>query len=199
MHLRERGGRKKIHHEIAIRHRVHAVGGDRLEPQQPRDHPAIEAQRRSRQCSRAERHDSGARRGLLEAFAVSAKHLDIGKQVMRERDGLRALQVRVAGHDRRDVAPREPSQASARSPAISAITPAISSRKIKPHVERDLIVARTAGVELAPRLADQCDQPSFDRQVNIFVGDIEFEASIRDFTFDPLESGDDRAQLARLE
>ena len=71
--------------------------------------------------------------------------------------------------------------------------------EIEPHVERDLIVARTPGVELAPGLSNQRDQPALDRQVDVFIGDIELEASIRDFTFDTLESADDCTQLARLE
>ena len=39
----------------------------------------------------------------------------------------------------------------------------------------------------------------FERQVEVFIGDIELEASSRDFTFDTLESANDCTQLARLE
>ena len=85
----------------------------------------------------------------------------------------------------------------ARSSAISAITPASLVAQIKPHVERDLIVARTPGVQLAPRLANQRDQPALDREMDVFVGDIELEDAALDLIFDPLESADDRAHLAR--
>ena len=36
---------------------------------------------------------------LLETLAIAAEHLDIGEQMMGERDRLRALQMRIAGHD----------------------------------------------------------------------------------------------------
>ena len=54
-------------------------------------------------------------------------------------------------------------------------------------------------MQLAPGLANQRDQPALDREMDIFIGDIELEATARDFSFDPLESADDRPQLARLE
>ncbi len=118
--------------------------------------------------------------------------------MMRERHRLRALQMRIAGHDRRDVAPRKPNQRRAQlSNQVDHTGNFVA--EIEPHVESDLIVARAPGVQLAPGLANQRDQPALDREVDVFVGDIELEASIRDFTFDALESADDRAQLVRLE
>ena len=135
---------------------------------------------------------------LLEALAIAPEHLDIRQQVMRERHRLRALQMRVAGHDRRDVPPRDPNQRGAqlrnqRNHAGQLVA------QVKPHVECDLIVARSPGVQLAPRLANQRNQPPLDREMDIFVGDIELEASALDFIFDPLEPRGDRAHLARLE
>ena len=143
-------------------------------------------QRRARQSARAKRHDRGPRRGLLEALAIAPKHLDVRQQVMRERHRLRALQMRVAGHDRRDVPPRDPNQRGAqlrdqRNHAGQLVA------QVKPHVERDLIVARSPGVQLAPRLANQRNQPPLDREMDIFIGDIELEASALDLIFDPLE------------
>src|SRR5579862_3465912 len=35
--------------------------------------------------------------------------------------------------------------------------------------------------------------------MNVFVGDVELEASLRDLIFDPLEAANDLAQLARFE
>ena len=54
-------------------------------------------------------------------------------------------------------------------------------------------------MQLAPRLANQRDQPSLDCEMDVFVGDVELETSLRDLIFDPLEAANDLAQLARLE
>src|SRR5580700_4922023 len=54
-------------------------------------------------------------------------------------------------------------------------------------------------MQLAPGLINQRDQPALDCEVDIFVGNIELEAPVRNFAFDTLESADDRPQLARLE
>ncbi len=54
-------------------------------------------------------------------------------------------------------------------------------------------------MQLAPRLADQRDQPALDREMDVFIGNVELEASGVDLIFDALEAADDRAHLARLE
>ena len=54
-------------------------------------------------------------------------------------------------------------------------------------------------MQLAPGLTNQRDKPSLDRKVDVFIGDIELEATARNFSFDALESAHDRPQLARLE
>ena len=140
----------------------------------------------------------GARGSLLEAFAVAAEHLDVGEQMMRERDGLRALQMRIAGHDRREVAPREANQRGAKFGDQRDHGGQLVAQ-IQPQVERDLIVARTPGVQLAPGLADQRDQPALDREVDVFIGNVEFEQAPLDLIFDTLESADDRTHFAGLE
>ena len=66
---------------------------------------------------------------LREALAIAREHLDVGEQMMRERDRLRALQMRVAGHHGVDVATGERDQRARAVRATSAITSAISSRR----------------------------------------------------------------------
>ena len=53
--------------------------------------------------ARAERRLVGALRGIGDAAAIALEHRVVREQVMREPHRLRALQVRVAGHQRVDV------------------------------------------------------------------------------------------------
>src|SRR5579864_9048061 len=107
MHLGERRRRNKIHHEVAIRHRVYTVGGYRLETQRTRDQPPINRKRARRESARTKRHHRGACRSLLESLAVAAEHLDVGEQMMRQRHRLRALEMRITGNDRAKVPLRD--------------------------------------------------------------------------------------------
>ena len=54
----------------------------------------------------------------------------------------------------------------------------------QPQVERDLIVARAPGMQLAPGLADHRDQPALDREMDVFIGNVEFEHAPLDLVFD---------------
>ena len=61
------------------------------------DHPAVSVEVDAGQRAGAERQVSVLRGGEREALAIARQHPDVGQQVMDEIDGLRALQVRVAG------------------------------------------------------------------------------------------------------
>ena len=50
------------------------------------------------QRARAQRHDAGRRARVAEALAVAQQHPGVGQQVVRQVDGLGALEVGVAGH-----------------------------------------------------------------------------------------------------
>ena len=45
--------------------------------------------------------------------------------------------------------------------------------QIEPQVERDLVVARARGMQLAPGRADPLGQAALDREMDVFVGKIE--------------------------
>ena len=68
------------------------------EAEQPGDEHAVERQRGTGNRTAAERADVHARVAVPKALAIAFEHLDVGEQMVREIDGLRALQVRVAGN-----------------------------------------------------------------------------------------------------
>ncbi len=45
----------------------------------------------------------------------------------------------------------------------------------EPEIQRDLIIARARSVHLAAGVAGQLDQSAFDRDMDVFVGDVELE------------------------
>jgi hypothetical protein len=89
--------------------------------------------------------------------------------MMRQRNRLRALQMGIPRHGGVEVAPRDPNQGCAQDPD-QFIDVLDFVAQIETQVERDLVVARTRGVELAPGLPDFRDQASLDREVDVFVG-----------------------------
>jgi hypothetical protein len=67
---------------------------------------------------------------------------------------------------------------------------------VKTEVERDLVVARPAGMQRGPSRSDLC-QPSLDRGVNVLVGVEERERAFIELTLDPPQSSLDCGQLIR--
>jgi hypothetical protein len=85
--------------------------------------------------------------------------------VVAECHRLGALHVRVAGHQRLGLGVGEVEQHGGESP--DPLTRLLARvLHVEPHRRDDLIVARTAGVDLAPQLAEQ----PLDRGMDILVG-----------------------------
>ena len=104
---------------------------------------------------------SARARAVAEPLAVALQHEDVREEVVAEDDGLGALQMRVARQRRvdrlggaRDERLLHAAQAGADARDDLA--------EIEPLVDRDLVVAGAAGVELAADLADQLLQPPLD-------------------------------------
>ena len=121
-------------------------------------------ERRAGERTRAERALGGSLGGRSEARPVAVEHLDPREQVMPERDRLRALEVRVAGHDgvRLRLGEREHDERE----RVDRLT-RLGARVEHVHAERrgDLIVARPPRVDLAPDVAEE----TLDRRVDVLV------------------------------
>ena len=100
MRAGERRGGEKLDREIAVGDGVERIGRGPVEAERGGGRVAVD-----RECGAGER--GGAERALVEptaaigkTAAVAPEHLDIGQEVMSERDRLRDLQMREAGHHR---------------------------------------------------------------------------------------------------
>ena len=99
-----------------------------------------------------------------EARAVAVEHLDPREQVMPERDRLRALEVRVAGHQRLRLGLGEgENDEGERVDRLARLGAGVEHV----HAKRgdDLVVARAPSVDLAPDLAEL----PLDRGVDVLV------------------------------
>ena len=114
--------------------------------------------------------------------------------MMGERDRLRALQMGVAGHHGVEMAMGERDQRAAEFPGEPDHLGQFVA-EIEPQIERDLVVARSRGMELAPRRADPLGQAALDREMDILVGEREAEAAGIDLALDRAQAGDDLGGL----
>ena len=88
-----------IEREIAVGHRIEAVGGRHGKAQRLGGHLAVDRKAGSRQSRRAQRALAGPGMGIDETRTIPADHFVIGHQMMPQRDRLRGLQMREARHD----------------------------------------------------------------------------------------------------
>src|SRR5438132_9274472 len=106
--------------------------------------------------------------------------------MVREQHGLRTLQMCIAGHDGAQFAAGDRDKGLLK---LSQPRDETSERvpQVKPQIERDLIVAATPRVQLAPHLSDDLGQPQFDGHMDVFLSGSESKAPVRDLALDLLE------------
>src|SRR5487761_1412459 len=114
--------------------------------------------------------------------------------MMRKRDRLRSLQVRIARHHGFNMAARKTDERGSQF-TDDPYHLAQFVTQVEAKVERDLVVARARGMQLAPSVADLRDQPALDCEMNILVADIEAKASGVDLALNFLEPALDRTRF----
>ena len=165
------GDEQRLGDEVAVGHRVERVleRGARSRARWRR--AAGSSGRLEPASAPAPSGDTSARvEAVAPAVDVAAERPEVREQVVREQHRLRALQVRVAGEVRR----RSASSARRSSTACSSWMRARPARALapeeQPQVERDLVVAAAAGVQLGAGRARDLGDPPLDRGVDVFVG-----------------------------
>ena len=119
-----------------------------------RDGFAVERKAAARQRARSERQHVDARARLLEPLAIAREHFEIRQQIVRPEHRLRPPQMRVAGnHGIADIC-RPARAAHPSTPASPTRSVSIALAQPEPHIERHLLVAAAAGVDLVGQRAD---------------------------------------------
>ncbi len=121
-----------------------------------------QSERGARQGPRAERNRCRLLLREAEPLEIAREHLDPREQVVAERHRLRALEVRVARHRRvrLRLGPVEEDERELPN-RPGRLTAGIAD--VEPERGRDLVVARAAGVDLAPHRAER----QLDRGVDV--------------------------------
>ena len=119
--------------------------------------------------ARAERQVVGGGHAEVEALEVAAELPEVGEQVVREVDGLGALEVRVARHRPVQVRLGELHERLHQVAAAASVALEAVGAHEHRHVGGHLVVARAGGVELAAHRADDLGEPPLDRHVDVLV------------------------------
>ncbi len=108
---------------------------------------------------------------------------------MGQQDGLRRLQMGLAGHDRRRM------RGGLRRQRGDDVEHAVADGPhgvAQPHPEQrgDLVVAGPSGPQApAEFVADPLDQPALERTVDVFVGGQRHEAAVGDVLAEAVQAG----------
>src|SRR6185369_11116478 len=148
----------------------------------------------SRERGGAERQPVGARADLAHPLGVAREHLDVREQVVRERDRLRDLQVREAGQDGLGVLRCELDERALHVAEQHADRLDLLAQP-QPHVGRDLVVARAAGVQLLTGVAGELDQARLDVEVDVLEIDPPLERLLLDLFGDLRHAAADRGEV----
>ena len=191
---RQRGGGGELDGEIPIGHRVEGIVAERFEAELARDPRPIDRERRARERRAAERKAVDAPPAIAQTLGVAREHRLVGEQMMTERDRLRDLQMRVAGHDRfgvpfgeRDESPPQRCERFGERVDLAA--------KPEPQVGRDLIVARASRVQALAGVADERGEPFLDVEMDVFEVARPREFAAPDLGADRLHPALDRVEI----
>ena len=174
MHRRDRAGRQRLQHEIAVGDGVERIRHRPRKAERLRRHGAVDRKRRAGERAGAERAFIEPLARIGEAAAVARRHLDIGEQMMAERHRLRRLQMGEARHHGGGVLERLFGQRAliAGKRRIDAVDRVAHP---EPEIGRDLIVARARGVQPPGRRPDQVGEPALDIHMDVFERPLEGE------------------------
>ena len=190
MHHGRAGAEQGFDDEIPVGHGVHAVVECAVHVQLAGHGCGIERVGRPGEGGRAEGADAGALFAVGHALDVAAEHPGIGEQVMGEADGLRGLEVGAAGEDG-VLMFFGAGHVYGGQFAGEALPFAEPVGDEQAEVERDLIVAAAARVELLAHVAHEFGEAAFDVHVDVFQFFFPLEGAVLDFRAHGGEAGDE--------
>ena len=186
MHHGNARGVADVQQEVAVAHRVHAVGIDGRKAQLLCHELAVERVGGAGQRSAAQRQVVAGVHGVFEALEIAREHPVIRKHVMAEEHRLRFLHVRVAGHDHAKVVRghlvKRAAQVEYQVHEALAKLLAVQMR-----IRGDLIIATAARVQAPARSTDVLGQVTLDGHVDVLVVDVELELAVLDLLGDTVE------------
>ena len=176
MHGRDRAGRERLEHEVAVGDRVERIRRRAVEAERMRGHVAIERKRSAGERGGTERTFIEPRTRVFQPAAIARRHLHIGEKMMPERDRLRGLQMGKARHHGAGMRQRLLRQ---RLLITGKRGVEFVDRVADPELEigRHLVITRTRRVQPAGGGPDQFVEPLLDIHVNVFERPVELETA----------------------
>ena len=195
--LGDRG--ERLQHEVAVAHRVEAVGRGGSEAEIDRERLAIDFVGGAGERRAAQRTDRGPDTGIREPAEVPSQHLDVGETPVGEEDGLGSLKVGVPGEHRLSLAMGEVDEAG--DDRLDLVDACIErGHRPEPEIRRHLIVAAAAGVKFLAQLPDPFDEVPLHEGMDVLVVRVAEDRGIgRDVVMQRLERGFQMAELDRVE
>ena len=167
MHRGDCGGGLEFNRKIAIGDGIERIGRRSIKAERGARGKAVDREGRARQGRGTERVFVKSGPTIGKARSIAPDHLHIGKQMMAERDRLGDLQMGIARHHRGRVAFGLFDQGMLQRLELS-IMPIDGVANPKAKIRRDLIVARSGGMQPPRRGTNQIGQSAFDIHMNIF-------------------------------
>ena len=100
MHHQNGESAEQFHAEVPVGHAVHGIQADPVKPQLGSLKPAVGGVGGSGQCAAADGGLVHPAAAVRQPVQIPQQHHGIGHPMVAEGDGLRPLQMCVAGHDR---------------------------------------------------------------------------------------------------
>ena len=166
MHHDEGEGGGQLDAEIPVGHAVEGIGGHAVHSEGLGHRFPVEGVGGGGEGAASQRGDVHPADGAVQPLDVPGEHLGVGHQVMAEGDGLRPLEVGVAGQDgggvRLRLAAQDAHQLEKLRPQGGGGAP-----QIEADVQRHLVVAAAPGVEPFARVADAGGQLPFNKGMDV--------------------------------
>ena len=174
MHHEYGNGAHQLHAEVPVGHAVDGVAGDIVEAQLCRLKAPVGGIRRSGQSAGADGTNIHPLPAVAQTAEIPQEHHGVGHQVVGKQDGLRPLQMGVAGHDDaliifrlRDDRPKH--ILYQRGDLIDLVF------EIHSQVQRHLIVPAAGGVELFAHIPQPLGQHLLDEHMDVLAAKVEFQ------------------------
>lgn len=163
-------GEQELGDEVPVGDGVHRVGEGRAEAQLPGDRHRVQRQAGAREGTRSERADRGAVVPVPQSLQVTQQRLHVGEQPVSEGDRLGGLQMchaRCRGfHVPSGLIDQRLGQLHQPSGHATGVV-----AQVEPQVRGDLVVAGTAGAQLAAETAEPFQQAPLQGGVYVLVVD----------------------------
>jgi len=190
----QRRRKNKLRDIVPVGHRIHAVAADFRKAKKPGRAGPVDRQPRPGQGRRPQRQNVQALSAVFQPLSVAGKHFGKRQQIVRQKNRLRLLQMRVAGHDGGDFLFGHADQLLLER-IEQADQPVRLVAQVQPNIQRDLIVAAARGMQFCARVSGAPDQLFFNGHVNVFVGGVENKTTLFHIGPDAFQPADDRLRV----